>query len=138
MTDFAHFVTSPDQSAPDEQWVGEARACLNRFTAAFNACDVVGVDGELHFPHVMMWEGRSLVWPAAGQHASDFFEQLKATGWCSTRYEAQEPVLVSPDKVHFVVTYTRRAVDDSVLSLHKNLWIVTRVDDRWGIVLRSY
>ena len=73
-----------------------------------------------------------LVWPAAGQHPADFFEKLKASGWQCTQYEAQEPVLVSRDKVPFVAAYSRRALDDRVLSLHKNLWILTRVQGPWG------
>ena len=96
------------------------------------------MDSTLHFPHVMLSGAERLVWPNAGQHPADFFEKLKASGWQSTQYETQEPVLVSHDKVHFVVTYTRRAADGSVLSRHKNLWIVTRINGQWGIALRSY
>ena len=138
MTDFNRFVAPEGQGNPDDASVAQAAACLDRFTAAFNACDLAGMDGALHFPHVMLSGAVRLVWPAAGQHPADFFEKLKASGWHCTQYEAQEPVLVSQDKVHFVVAYTRRAADDSVLSFHKNLWILTRVQGQWGIALRSY
>ena len=138
MTDFNRFVAPPDHGDPDGRSVAQASACLDCITAAFNACDVTGMDSALHFPHVMLSGAKQVVWLTAGQHPADFFDKLKASGWHCTRYEAQEPVLVSLDKVHFVVTYTRRAADGSVLSRHKNLWIVTRVAGTWGIALRSF
>ena len=63
----------------------------------------------------------------------DFFAKLQASGWHHTQYEAKEPVLVSRDKVHFVVTYSRRDKSGGILTMHKNLWIVTRVSGKWGI-----
>jgi hypothetical protein len=96
------------------------------------------MDAELHFPHTLLSGAQRLVWDSPGQHPPDFFEQLRATGWASTRYESKEAVLASADKVHFVLTYTRRNASDEVLSTHHNLWIVTRLDGRWGIALRSY
>lgn len=115
-----------------------ASACLDRFTAAFNAGDLAGMDAELHFPHTLLSGAQRLVWDSPGQHPPDFFTQLRATGWASTRYESKEAVLASADKVHFVLTYTRRHASGEVLSTHHNLWIATRLDGRWGIALRSY
>lgn len=136
--DLARFVIPPSNDEPDAELIAQARACLERFTERFNAADTDGMDAELHFPHVMLSGAQQLVWPAPGQHPADFFEQLRASGWQHTRYEAQEAVLVSQDKVHFVVTYSRRNAAGEVLTLHRNLWIVTRVALRWGIALRSY
>ena len=141
MSDFIHFVSAGTDSmqGDDAQLVAAASACLDRFTERFNACDSAGMDGELHFPHIMLSGAERLEWLEPGQHPANFFDALKATGWNHTRYEAKEPVLVSQDKVHFVVTYSRRNAEDKVLSTHRNLWIVTRRDDeRWGIALRSY
>jgi hypothetical protein len=81
---------------------------------------------------------KRLVWEGPGQHPSDLFDRLRREGWAFTQYESREPALVCADKVHFVVVYTRRTADGAVLSTHANLWIVTRVNARWGIVLRSY
>jgi len=118
--------------------IREASACLDRFTERFNACDTAGMDGELHFPHVMLSGADRLEWQAPGSHPADFFEKLKASGWRCTRYQSKEAVLTSADKVHFVVTYTREDGAGMVLSTHRNLWIATRVAGRWGISLRSY
>jgi hypothetical protein len=139
MTDFARFV-APAASAgePEAEAVREAALCLDRFTERFNACDTAGMDGELHFPHLMLSGADRLEWQAPGHHPADFFEKLQASGWRRTRYQSKEAVLASADKVHFVVVYTREDASGAVLSTHRNLWIATRVGGRWGISLRSY
>ncbi|GAB2476012.1 hypothetical protein GCM10027082_29050 [Comamonas humi] len=130
---------SPQGSGTDHAGsVEQALACLDRFTAAFNAQDLAGMDAQLHFPHTMLSGAGSLVWPQAGCHPLDFFEQLRSTGWASTRYESRVPVLASADKVHLVVSYTRRSQQGEELSRHTNLWIVVRSQGTWGIALRSY
>lgn len=139
MTRFTDFVSPAANTEPAaEDLVSEAVACLDRFTLAFNACDTAAMDAQLHFPHVMFSGADCLIWPTAGQHPADFFDELRKTGWDHTQYERQEPVLVSRDKVHFVVAYSRRDEQSQVLSLHTNLWIVTRVAGRWGVAVRSY
>jgi len=139
VTDFASFVAPPAfASAAETNAIREASACLDRFTERFNACDTAGMDGELHFPHVMLSGANRLEWQAPGNHPADFFETLRASGWRCTRYQSKEAVLASADKVHFVVTYTREDGAGTVLSTHRNLWIAIRVGGRWGISLRSY
>jgi hypothetical protein len=139
VTEFANFVApTASASAAQADAIREASACLDRFTERFNACDTSGMDGELHFPHVMLSGAERLEWPSAGRHPADFFDKLKASGWRRTRYQSKEAVLASADKVHFVVSYTREDETGAVLSTHRNLWIATRVGGRWGIWLRSY
>lgn len=138
MRDLARFVTPAPSVDTDAELIAAAAACLDRFTDAFNVCDTAAMDGELHFPHAMLSGATRIDWPAPGQHPADFFDTLKATGWARTRYLAKDPVLVSADKVHFVVVYTRDDAAGNVLSTHRNLWIATRVAGRWGISLRSY
>ena len=138
MSDFLDFITRSGIVASAPHVIGPASACLDRFTAHFNACDLVGMDAELHFPHILLSGAELVVWNGPGEHPADFFDRLRASGWRETRYEAKEPVLASEDKVHFVVTYTRRGEAGVVLSTHRNLWIVTLKSDRWGIALRSY
>jgi hypothetical protein len=115
-----------------------AEACIDAFTAAFNARDAAGMDAHLHFPHVIFYGAQQIIWDKPRQLPEDFFEKLAESGWAKTVYEYKLPILVSPDKVHFRVCYTRRAADGSVLTRHENVWVVTRIADRWGIALRSY
>jgi len=135
MSDLLSFFNAPPAATAD---TASAEACLDRFTAAFNACDVAGMDAELHFPHTLLSGAQRLEWASPGQHPADFFDTLRATGWARTRYESKQPVLASGDKVHFVVAYTRRNARGETISTHHNLWVVTRREGRWGIALRSY
>lgn len=138
MSSFLSFVSQTSGTAIDQDAVEDASGCLDRFTEAFNALDLAGMDAQLHFPHVMISESETLLWDAPNQHPSDFFQRLQSTGWASTRYESKVPVLTSKNKVHFLVTYTRRSNTGEELSRHTNLWIVLKKNDAWGISLRSY
>jgi hypothetical protein len=109
---------------------------LEKFTAAFNRQDVAAMDATLHFPHV--FTGPNLViWPAPGSVSPDFFPNLVASGWASSRYVKREAILASADTVHVRVDYDRCRKDGSVLSKQKAVWIVTRIGGRWGIQVRS-
>lgn len=121
-----------------DEALAQATACLDRFTDAFNACELAGMDAQLHFPHVMLAGGKLLTWASPGQHPPDLFDALKATGWTCTVYVERHAVLVLPGKVHLRVVYDRMGADGRRLSRHDNLWVVTCVDGRWGIALRSY
>ena len=138
MSEFSKFIEPQHSEELDAELIQAASMCLDRFTAFFNACDTDGMEDELNFPHVMFSGSERLIWREPGQHPIDFFAKLQASGWHHTQYEAKEPVLVSRDKVHFVVTYSRRDKSGGILTMHKNLWIVTRVSGKWGISLRSY
>ena len=137
-SDFSAFVAPPPSGESHAAAGDAASACLVRLSAAFSASDTPRMDAQLRFPHVMLSGAQRLDWVGPGQHPPGFFEALKATGWARTQYEKKEPVLAGNDKVHFVVTYTRRDAADAVLSTHVNLWIVVRTGERWGISLRSY
>ncbi len=138
MKDYDRFFKPDASGEPAAALIAAAEACLEVFTASFNARDRAGMDAQLHFPHVMYSGAERLVWERPGQLPDDFFDRLAAAGWGRTVYEQKQPVLVSSDKVHFLIRYTRRTADGSVLSEHENIWIVTRVGGRWGIALRSY
>ena len=121
-----------------DEAIAAAVACLDGFTACFNAKDVAGMDRHLHFPHVILSGAQTTVWAGPGQLPADSFEKLAAAGWASSTYEERQPILVSPGKVHFRVKYARRSSSGAVLSRHEDIWIVTLVDGRWGIAMRSY
>lgn len=137
MHDFAKFVAPPVTLA-GEHGVSEASDCLDRFTDAFNDGDLERMDAQLAFPHFMLSGAECLAWTEPGQHPLDFFHNLKASGWAKTEYVRKEVVLASADKVHFVVTYTRKNGLGEVLSTHENLWVAVRAEKGWRIALRSY
>lgn len=136
-TDFLAFITPNAEGAPDVV-IEAARACIERFSAAFNRCDIAGMDAELSFPHTMLSGASRLVWSATGQHPADLFADLQASGWQRSRYVEIDPVVAGDEKVHFRVVYERLAAGGRVLSRHVNVWIVVRKDGLWRIALRSY
>jgi hypothetical protein len=138
MSDYAKVFKPTASGESAAEMIRAAEACLDSFTACFNARDRAGMDAHLHFPHIMFSGSERLVWEEPGQLPDDFFDNLIRDGWAKTVYEEKQPVLVSPDKVHFRVRYTRQAADGRVLSEHENIWFVTRIAGRWGIALRSY
>lgn len=119
--------------------MSEAIACIDSFTDAFNARDLAGMDACLHFPHIILSGEQLVIWEEGRQLPANFFNDLERdTGWHRTAYLRRQAVLVSPRKVHLFVEYSRNRADGSVITLHKNLWVVTYDADRWGIKQRSY
>jgi len=122
----------------DEAMVAGAKRCIEDFGRAFNAGDPAAMDRCLSFPHVLLVGSELMVWEKSGQTPADFFDALRRQGWSRTDWRDPEPLLVSQDKVHFRVKYTREREDGSAISGHENIWIVTRKNNRWGIAFRSY
>jgi hypothetical protein len=132
------FVPAPD-GLDEAAMVALAIGCVEAFTERFNARDLAGMDGLLHFPHVILSGEQLVVWQAPGQLPASFFnDRTAAAGWHHTTYTAKRAVLVRPRKVHLVVEYTRDRSDGTAVSFHSNLWVVTYDSDRWGIKQRSY
>ncbi len=119
--------------------IAEARAVMDGFMVAFNAQDAEALRTTwFHFPHVRLHSGqvtvmatpadfRSAVWGRTGQ----------AEGWARTAWNYVEPVDSGPDKVHFRVQFTRYRADGSAIGSYRSLYIVTKLDGRWGIQARS-
>jgi ribosomal protein S18 acetylase RimI-like enzyme len=120
------------------QAAASAIACIEAFTERFNRRDAIGMDAQLHFPHVILKGEKLIVWKAPGQLPEGYFNDLAATGWRRSTYHEKRVVLSSPTKVHLLVDYSRDGEDGAVLSRHANLWIVTLENGRWGIKQRSY
>ena len=119
--------------------IAAAVQCVEAFTERFNARDLAGMDAHLHFPHVILSGEHLAIWQEPGQLPPSFFDDLAAsTGWSRTSYQARHAVLVSPRKVHLLLEYSRDRQDGTIAGHHRNLWIVTFDDGRWGIKQRSY
>ena len=95
MSGFINFVSASPSGSADPSVVAQASTCLDRFTAAFNACNLAAMDAELNFPHIMLSGSERLVWERPGQHPSDVFANpaqrelvlpaIRVTGPCARR-----------------------------------------------------
>ncbi len=122
----------------DDELISAAIKCLDGFGEQFNAGNLEGMDDFLHFPHYLLSGNELIEWKTRGQLPETFFDDLKEQGWNKTVTQNREVILVSKDKVHFKVKYTREKEDGTVISEHENVWIVIYKNNKWGIFLRSY
>jgi hypothetical protein len=138
MTNYMQIFKPEKSESTDEELVSGALNCLDRFGECFNSMDFTGMDEMLHFPHYVVSGSTVIEWRERGQLPEAFFNDLVKQGWHHTSFTTREVILVSTDKVHFRIRYTRERKDNSILTAHENIWIVTRKNGRWGILLRSY
>jgi hypothetical protein len=116
----------------------ECNRVLDDFMGALNRYDAAGMDRCMHFPHPRIAVGKVVVYDKPGNNPMDLFDRLKKDdGWSHSRWEKREIVQFSDSKAHFAVSYTRYRADGSVIGTYDSLYILTRVDGRWGIQARS-
>jgi hypothetical protein len=111
---------------------------LDEFMQALNAHDAAGMDACMHFPHTRFAGNAVKVYQAAGDNPMDLFARLQAEdGWSYSRWESREVIQHNATKAHVALSYTRFRADGSVIGVYESLYILTRVDGRWGIQARS-
>ena len=116
----------------------ECNRVLDDFMAALNAYDAAGMDRCMHFPHPRIAVGKVVVYDNPGNNPLDLFERLKKEdNWSHSRWEKREIVQFNDSKAHFAVSYTRYRADGSVIGVYDSLYILTKVEGRWGIQARS-
>lgn len=117
--------------------VEEAKRVMEDYFAAFNAQDEEAIRKHFHFP--FSWIINSRVLPVA--KAADFKSPTKTLveteGWHHSAFDYIEPVQVWGTKVHFKLAYSRYKADGTKYVTHEALWILTKVEGRWGICLIS-
>ncbi len=124
-----------------DQKTDTSQACmevLDAFMAALNAHDAAGMDATMHFPHVRFAGGQIKVYEQPGNNPMDLFQRLRAEDdWLYSTWRTRELVQFSPAKAHVALSYTRFRSDNSVIGVYESLYVLTLVDGRWGIQMRS-
>lgn len=114
------------------------REVLDRFMAALNAHDAEAMDACMHFPHVRFAGGSVKVYEAAGSNPMDLFQKLREDDdWQYSTWRQREVVQFNCDKAHVALSYTRFRSNGSVIGVYESLYVLTRVDGRWGIQMRT-
>lgn len=116
-----------------------ALTVMEDFLAAFNARDVAAWADTLHFPHVRIASHRVAVYPDREAFINDrdldaFADQ---TGWDHSTWDALRVVQASAEKVHIAVTFTRFDAQGETMASYESLYVVEKIDGRWGIRARS-
>jgi len=122
----------------DDAANAEALKVMDAFMTAFNARDAAAWADTLVYPHVRFASGKVAVYPdrdafIAGNHLQTLVDQ----GWDHSAWDSMQIVQSSPDKVHITVTFTRFRKDGTQLASFPSLYVVERVDGRWGVRARS-
>ena len=127
-------------SAPaDEAGRRAAIEVMNEFLAAFNARDEAALADTLLFPHVRLASGTVAMYPdkASFLEARDIDAFAEATGWRRSTWDDMTLIQESSEKVHIRVTFSRFDASDSLIATYDSLYIVEKVDGRWGVRARS-
>ena len=116
----------------------EALAALNSYMDAWNCRDIDGMNAAFHFPHVRIASGTIRVTDESTTFPPDFFEQfVESTGWHYSLWDYRRAVQSEQDKVHFAVQFTRYRQDGTMIGHYPSMWIVAKIDGRWGVQGRS-
>ena len=129
-------VTAED---PDDGTViALAMGTLDRFMLAFNKRDMDDWADTLHFPHVRFASGTVTVYRNKKEFTKrPVFKTLASQGWDHSHWLSRDVVMSSPDKVHISTRFQRYNESNEPIGTYESLYIVTRIDGRWGIQARS-
>ena len=116
-----------------------ARATMNEFLSAFNARDEVRWADTLLFPHVRIASnGLSVVEDKKSFVANTDLEQFAVDNdWDFSEWDSIETIHAGPDKVHFKVVFSRFNPQGERYVTFDSLYILQKIDNRWGIRARS-
>ena len=116
----------------------EALTALDAFMTAFNGHDRAGMDAAFHFPHARIASGAVHILEGPVAPAVDYFARfIKETGWAYSFWDYRRAVQSKEDKVHFAVQFTRYRADHTTIGVYPSMWIVAKIDGRWGVQARS-
>ena len=125
--------------AQEAEAVAQARVVMDDFLRAFNAKDESAWADTLLFPHIRIASGDVVVTPdkEAFMAAMDMDEFAQTFNWGHSEWDAIEVVQAGPDKVHFKVQFSRFDPSGERNATFDSLYIVQKVEGRWGIRARS-
>ena len=127
----------------ENQWsTSEAGAvqALEAFMAALNAGDNQALYDTMHLPHIRISGNGVAIYPTREDLEKDYltgFAVRAGDSWHHTVLDSVEVLHSSEDKVHLYIQWTRHDKDAQPLLTHQALWIMTRIDGRWGAQARS-
>jgi hypothetical protein len=118
--------------------IKDAMAVLDRFMAAINANDAAGVNDAFNFPHIRLASGKVTTFAKRGDFTMESFRRrVDADGWAHSAWDKRDVIHAGADKVHFDTQFSRYRADGSRIAAYQSIYIVTRLDGRWGIQARS-
>ena len=125
----------------NEKFTGEAIDCLVRWQDAFNNRDLEGMLREMHFPHYRISSDNMFnVWETREDFSQNHYIMTKALdseGWVKTISDSFEVFQSGFNKVHIGIKPSRINSTGESYNSFESLWIVTKLDNTWGVQFRS-
>ena len=113
---------------------------IEKFMSYLNSGNNSGLFNTIHTPHVRISENGVRIYNNLQElqenYLKDFVDRA-GDSWQHTVLDSTEVLHNSESKVHVYIQWTRYDANDLLLATHKALWIMTRVDGRWGVQARS-
>jgi hypothetical protein len=105
----------------------------------FNKRDKVICTKYLHFPHIRLWDNKFSVFSEEDflEGFDNQTEKLINEGWDHTVTLFIKPIQSDQNKVHLLLTQSRRDKNDKEYHRFETLWILTKIEGKWGIQFRS-
>ena len=128
------------QDAPvedEEDILGAARATVLGYMEAFNSSDGDGTGSCLNYPHLFLVGGNVIEAKNAVEAKPNFEQMRESENWRFSTFDSLEPSIVTANKVHWEVVFSRWHPDGTRYWTVPALWVTTKVDGHWGIQLRS-
>jgi hypothetical protein len=114
-----------------------AMKAMDDYIDGLNRGDEAAVNAACHFPHVRLAGGKVAVWQNAGDYKLDDFKARAGDGWHHSTWDERTPIHAGEHKVHLKVKFSRWRADNSLIGTFETIYIVTRLNGRWGIQARS-
>ncbi len=105
----------------------------------FNKRDKTICVKYLHFPHIRLWDNKFSVFSKQEflKGFDDQTEKLIKEGWHHTVTLGIKSIQSNKNKVHLLLTQSRRDKNNKEYHRFETLWIVTKIEGKWGIQFRS-
>jgi hypothetical protein len=126
-----------NKAESETAYIAEARGAIEAFFKGFNARDDNAVRKSLNYPHIRMASGNVNIVQRAEDYATGYDRLTSREGWDRSTLDSVKVRQHEPDKVHFEIVFSRYKKDGTKYATYDSLWIVTKVDGRWGVQCRS-
>ena len=113
---------------------------LEAFMAALNAGDNKALFDTMHVPHVRISGNGVAIYATREDLEKNYLQGFAARAgdsWHHTVLDWTQALHSSENKVHVFIQWTRYDKDGVALATHKALWIMTKLNGRWGAQARS-
>ena len=95
---------------------------------------------HMHFPHIRLWENKFSIFKNKEEFLKGFDQQSKnlaSERWSHTVTKSIQVIQSDPEKVHLILHQSRRDKNGKEYHNFHTLWIMTKINEKWGIQFRS-